>query len=146
MRSDYPDVSGASERNQKPPIDPGLYWLKVDNVREEKDDGALLVDKNGNHYTLISFTVDDADGYILYDRFVFDEKYQYHDITMNRFKQMLMALGLPTNGGQWSDLIGRKCRAMVKVKDGYNNIHWYSIEDTPEQGEPRPKKDEDLPF
>lgn len=151
MLKDYPDTSNYQERPTRKPLDPGMYNLRVDNVQDEDKNGNAIKTKDGFDVVLVVFDVlDSDDGHKVFERIVLDDKYQYHEIQMSRLKQLLISTGLPVSGGRWEDLIGRKCRAMLKKNGEYNNIHFYETEDVPPsvdpQDRPQGEPEKDLPF
>jgi hypothetical protein len=151
MLSDYPDTSNAPDRGMRKLIEPGMYDLVCRDIWNTDKQGAPLMTKDNRfEKLLVVFDVVGTEDATLIEQLVMNPEYEYYEIQLGRLKQMLTSMGLPTTGGKWSDLKGRKCRAMVKVNGQYNNIHWYATDDVPPQTDPADvpanKNDVDLPF
>ncbi len=152
MLSDYPDTSKYQDYPDRKPLDPGTYNLKVFDIKDEDKNGNPYKNKEGFPYIMVVFDVlDSDDGHKLFDRIVLDPAYAYHEIQMSRLKQLITATGLPTTGGRWEDLLGRKLRAYVKTRvyqeKTYNDIGKYEIDEVPPSTDPADRPaDKDLPF
>ncbi len=146
----YPNVSGYDEKGFAPPLNPGSYLVKLDEIQKTDKDGNLLKDKNGHEYTRFVFTINDHPGNKLFERFYFDPSGPHADIRLGRFKQFLIAIGASTEGGNFDQLKGMVCRATVKIaeykdQDGktkqINNIIVFEATNTDETF-----GDDDVPF
>lgn len=146
----YPRTDDRDERGFAPPLTPGDYHVRIRNVSDTDKNGMFWkFKKNNAQYTLFEFSVKDFPGNRLFDRFVLDTEYEYANIMLGRFKQMLIAVGGdPEKEGDTNELIGKICTVYVKNSEFegkvYNNIGEYKVceEDLSESDFP----DDDLPF
>lgn len=145
----YPATDQYDTEGYAPPLDPGTYLVSIADIRAKDDKGNKYTDKNGFNYMLFEFEVDGYPGNKLFERICFNPSHQYTNLQLGRFKQLLMALGIPTDReGEFDELLGKTCMAVVvqkQVNDKIvNNIRAYK----PAEGvTPAEKSDDDsLPF
>jgi hypothetical protein len=144
----YPATKKYDEKGFAPPLKPGDYMIKISDVRIKDKDGQPYTDKNGYEYCLFEFTVKDYPGNKLFTRFCFDTENPHANINFGIFKQLQIACGVDVETeGDTNDMIGKTCKAYVKVKvyngNPNNTIAEYKITEEPTDFK---SDDDDLPF
>jgi len=158
----YGDVSGYDEKGFPPPVEPGNYIVKVDDIQDAGKDGTQLTDKNDEPYVWIVFKIKGQSGRTVRDAIYPNPSGPYENNRGGKLKQLLIALEAKTTGGDMAILLGKTCRALVSIReytktiDGkpktyqVNNVDAYEpIENGAEREEGFPeekKSDDDLPF
>jgi len=141
-------------------LPPGVYSLRVSSVANTNKHGSPYKDKNGIPQTMFMFTVKGHENKIF--QFVqFNPEAEYHSVSMGRFKQMILAMGIdPTVSGDTEDLVGMTVKANLKVYEGKsqsggvemrNSIAGFVVEDGKSDDPSIPTQsgsdpDDDLPF
>lgn len=143
----YPNVNKYDERGFAPPLKPGSYVIKVDDIQTQDKEGGELKDKNNCLFTNFVFTVDGHPNK-LFEKFYFDPEGPYAEIRLGKFKQFLLALGENTEGGDTANLLGKVCRADVKTREyegkTFNNILAFEPKNADDSF--GPAEDDDLPY
>ena len=147
----YPATEKYDTAGYAPPLEPGTYLVSLADVRENDDKGKFYMDKDGFKYLLFEFEVDGYPGNKLFERICFDEKNQYHNLQMGRFKQMQEAMAVPTDReGDTDELLGKTCMAVVvkkKLSDKeVNNIKAFKPVEGAVAAPPANDDDQSLPF
>lgn len=126
----YGNATDYDERGFPPPLEPGEYELTVDDIHEEDKDGIALKDKSGYPYIRVIFTVKGEDNKLFSSIYPNpDANDPYFAMRAAQVKQLLMATGLPLEGGDTAALTGKKCIGFVTINEKkgkkYNNIREY---------------------
>jgi hypothetical protein len=146
----YPKTDNYDENGFAPPLEEGIYTVKLNKIIEKDDKDQYLADKNGHRLERFEFTVKDHSENLLFDRFCFNEESPWANQYLGRFKQFLTAVDIDTDSeGNTSDLIGKSCNVRVKNRtyEGkvYNNINEYLPSDDTFSDDTNNPED-DLPF
>jgi len=156
--ANYPNVSGVKDPGdfEREILKPGSYIVSVDKIVSENKEGMPLLDKNRDTYELITFQVKDHPGASLAIRLHItndgevDTSYQYSEMELGMLKLLLIACGMTMESGNTERLIGKVCRAEVKVVEvndkKYNNILSFTELNPGESFESSPEADANTPF
>jgi hypothetical protein len=154
----YPDVSGYDERGFAPPVEPGNYIITLDDIHDAAEGGGPLKDKNGEIYLRFIFKIKGHPNNTVMEMVYPDISGPYEATRGGRIKQMILAFGLDPKGGDWSAMLHKSCRALIKVReytktvDGtpktyqVNNIAAYEPLDGTEPATAPPADDNDPGF
>jgi hypothetical protein len=112
----YPNVNKYDEKGYAPPLKPGSYVVKVDDIKTQTDDGGVLKDSKGCEYVRFVFTVNDKPNKV-FESFYFDPEGPYAEMRLGKFKQFLIAVGENVEGGEIHNLLGKVCRVTLKIRD-----------------------------